>query len=402
MSLYSPLQHKRDIRLLRIQPASRISTLSVTFEVYSLDSDVQFTAVSYVWGSPTPPSWIKCNGHDVSITGNLWDVLSQLQDKSHDGLVWADAICINQSDNEEKGVQVSMMRDIYKRAANVILWLGKEEQHDRHAIRLMELFCGKHGYVANLEPRREWTLGELSLPSIDCGWMGWASLLSRPWFGRIWVVQEFLNATQSIFMSGSLGIPTALLIRCAEATATCAHIGAVVISSTANHVNMRPILLRSFAICAHQTASSIAINDVRIFDLWTRSQLLEASDPRDRVFGLLSTQTAVGMNIVDYSKTVETVYMDIARIALTMPVPATDYHRTSPCALPPGPWGSAPQRVSRFLACRTQTSHSSGLPSWVPDWRPAGFTFVPLTRYYPGSAYFTHAYQHATIFGKVL
>lgn len=39
--------------------------------------------------------------------------------------IWIDAICINQSDDAEKSVQVAMMADIYAGAKNVIVWLGE-------------------------------------------------------------------------------------------------------------------------------------------------------------------------------------------------------------------------------------------------------------------------------------
>lgn len=408
MSLYSPLHCQRDIRLLRMHSAPGASIIAITFEAYNLDSDVQYTALSYVWGLHTPPSFITCNGQRTPITPNLWDVLFQLQNEAHEGLVWVDAICINQRDNEEKANQVSMMRDIYKRAANVIFWLGKQEQYDRDAVRLMRVFCETHGYgtthefVSDLKPLRKHHLEELSLPTNGCGWYGWASLLSRPWFGRIWIVQEFANATRSIFMSGPLKIPTKLLIRCVNATAICASIGEAVSAHSRAAASMITIILRSYAVGLYEIVRSQAgDSSIRIFDLWTRSQLLEATDPRDRVFALLSTQTAVSLDLIDYNKTVENVYMEIATIALTMPLAAENWSTVSASPLPTYRCMSGPQRLSRFLACKAQTPHSSALPSWVPDWRPAGFNFVPLTRYYHGSTFFEHQYEHATICGKV-
>ena len=37
---------------------------------------------------------------------------------------WIDAICINQEDDLEKSSQVALMGEIYKEAANAIVWLG--------------------------------------------------------------------------------------------------------------------------------------------------------------------------------------------------------------------------------------------------------------------------------------
>jgi hypothetical protein len=266
----------------------------------------------------------------------------------------------------------------------------------------MHVFVKTHKVHSDLESLRGKSLNELGLPSYDCGWIGWASLLSRPWFGRIWIVQEFLNATQSVFMSGDLRIPSDLVVWFAFATGACAAIGEVVASCNGNIRNNRDIILRSFALGLDEHVRAITGDeDTRIVDLWTRSQLLGATDHRDRVFALLSTQTAVNMDIVDYRKDVATVYREIASIALTIRVAQTDWSRTAPYNLRPSPRAKNMQRTSRFLACKTRTQHLPSLPSWVPDWRPAGFRFVPLTRYFPGIAWFTHNYSHATVNGKV-
>jgi hypothetical protein len=399
--LYYRLERRRDIRLLCIKSESGGKSIEVDLTVLELDSDVQYTALSYVWGDPFPQSWILCNGHSVPISHNLWEVLSCLQKQGFNGLLWVDAMCINQKDNKEKSIQVNMMRDIYKRAANVIFWLGLEQPYDKAAIGLLEVFLKNNKVHSELEPLRGKPLQELGLPSQDYGWIGWASLLSRPWFGRIWIVQEFLNATQSEFMSGALSIPRDLLVWFAYATGACAAIGEVVARHDDNIRRDRDIILRPFALGVDQRARALeADDDTRIVDLWTRSQLLGATDQRDRVFALLSTQTAVKMDIVDYDKDVETVYTEIASIALAIPVRETTWHRTTPCNLRPSPWAKGLERVSRFLACKTWTEHS-GLPTWVPDWRPSGSGFVPLTRFFPGTARFTHDYSHATVNGKV-
>jgi hypothetical protein len=40
--------------------------------------------------------------------------------------LWIDAVCINQQDVTERSEQVKMMREIYERATEVIVWLGEQ------------------------------------------------------------------------------------------------------------------------------------------------------------------------------------------------------------------------------------------------------------------------------------
>ena len=215
-----------------------------------------------------------------------------------------------------------MMRDIYKRAANVIFWLGEQERYDDDAVRLMKTFFKQHTCRWGLERDRAKTLKELGLPSFDIGWFGWASLFSRPWFGRVWIVQEFLNAKNSVFMSGALEIGTELMVHCAFATGVCTAVGEAFMCHSRNAHDAKRLISRLMALSIDQSSSWITGDDgVRIFSLWCRSQQLEATDPRDRVFALLSTQTAVGMGMIDYSKDEATVYTEIATRALNIPVP---------------------------------------------------------------------------------
>jgi hypothetical protein len=47
--------------------------------------------------------------------------------------VWADALCINQTDEEEKGHQIRLMKHIYSRAEQTYAWMGKGEVDGSHA-----------------------------------------------------------------------------------------------------------------------------------------------------------------------------------------------------------------------------------------------------------------------------
>jgi hypothetical protein len=266
----------------------------------------------------------------------------------------------------------------------------------------MNFFFKNHPEPNNWEDFRDKSLDELGLPQADDPWSGWASLLQRPWFSRVWIVQEFLNAKESVFMSGAVEIRREVLVHCAHATGVCSAIREIVTKYSREPRAALTLIDRALAVSIYQVPpEKHPDGGTRIFGLWTRSRLLEATDPRDRVFALLSTQKAVPLDIVDYTKDVVEVYTQIAKIALTLPIRKTKEDPTVQSTLNPWPLGGESQITSRFLACKTRSSHGSNLPSWVPDWRPSDVKFVALTRFYVGTTLFEAPYQHAVFENKV-
>ena len=52
--------------------------------------------------------------------------LRRLRDPVDSLVLWVEAICINQKDNNEKAHQVAMMREIYSSCQKMIIWLGED------------------------------------------------------------------------------------------------------------------------------------------------------------------------------------------------------------------------------------------------------------------------------------
>jgi hypothetical protein len=95
-----------------------------------------------------------------------------------------DAVCINQQDLLEQGVQVRMMWDIYAAAERVVLWLGSIT---RDSTKAMENF-GKKAAQTRLAAREGFRCrchaGDgLTHPDR----VGVQNLIARQWFTRVWV-----------------------------------------------------------------------------------------------------------------------------------------------------------------------------------------------------------------------
>jgi hypothetical protein len=116
---------QKQIRLLHLAPSlDHESRLECSFSLASFDGDVNYEALSYVWGDVTPVKPISLGGKEVLITKNLHSALSHLRYNDRERILWADALCINQSNMVERTHQVSLMSLIYSRANLVVAYLG--------------------------------------------------------------------------------------------------------------------------------------------------------------------------------------------------------------------------------------------------------------------------------------
>ena len=106
---YRPLDpSKTEIRLIELFP--RTTNTSTQRERAprcnlihaSLDDKLDYVALSYTWGDPRDTEIITVGHSSVSVTRNLHSALEHLQYGKMVRVLWIDALCINQSDNEEK------------------------------------------------------------------------------------------------------------------------------------------------------------------------------------------------------------------------------------------------------------------------------------------------------------
>jgi len=65
-----------------------------------------YEAISYCWRDPQDITAIRYNGNQLRIPFNLAAALRGLQQMDEPHYLWADAICINQSDPLDKAMQV--------------------------------------------------------------------------------------------------------------------------------------------------------------------------------------------------------------------------------------------------------------------------------------------------------
>lgn len=221
-SALNPLRHQLPITgssdLARILELSPLDTSASTVVLRGrlitirLDQPPGYAAVSYVWGLPEYTHSITLNdSYTLPITEILFGALRELSlDEANAGglSLWIDQVCINQTDDSEKTSQVHMMSRIFSQARLVIGWLSPANSDSNEAMDLFRYFSlnssepekATLGQALCRRLKLEWTTGQedhsVNLFEYERNSAGLAcvGLLYRPWFKRLWVIQELVLA----------------------------------------------------------------------------------------------------------------------------------------------------------------------------------------------------------------
>ncbi|KUI62076.1 Heterokaryon incompatibility protein 6, OR allele [Cytospora mali] len=154
ISMYIPLLQDRELRLIDIYPGHFADPIrALMYHAVLSEADGQpFEALSYVWGSTLEPVKMfvevqppdgHVREHEFFIGQNLAAALRHLRNVDSPRIIWADALCINQQDYDERAKQVLMMGDIYRLTCRVVAFLGPERDDSDHALSFIEHIGGK-------------------------------------------------------------------------------------------------------------------------------------------------------------------------------------------------------------------------------------------------------------------
>ncbi|KAF1957067.1 HET-domain-containing protein, partial [Byssothecium circinans] len=126
------------IRVLKLKLGTAYMEIRCSLVHISLGDEehIPYEAISYTWGKyyANPlhdgrvagqlSQYIVCNGTWTRVSSSLSHALQTFRLPDRARILWADALCINQQDDEEKSYQVGLMQSIYRRAAHVLVWIG--------------------------------------------------------------------------------------------------------------------------------------------------------------------------------------------------------------------------------------------------------------------------------------
>lgn len=130
--LYQPIK-KWQTRLLRLHPGEgdteiRVDLLTVDLiyldegvVIHDDNEHVTYEALSYCWDSTVLSNQILVNDRATLVTQSLGNALAHLRRPLQPRLIWADALCIDQHNDDEKAAQVQNMFLIYGQATQVVV-----------------------------------------------------------------------------------------------------------------------------------------------------------------------------------------------------------------------------------------------------------------------------------------
>ncbi|KAJ4250157.1 hypothetical protein NW762_011970 [Fusarium torreyae] len=279
-----------------------------------------------------------------SIGRNLADALRHLRQESGSRIIWADALCINQNDPEERASQILRMGDIYTLAQRVIVWLGPEAANSNIAIDAIERLSAQIDFSTFDTDAKDNTLNveygcdawvkdrNMALPLTQAEWRAIADFLSRNWFKRLWVRQEITLAnSNAIVMAGGRIVEWNRLV---GATILIHSNEALPLVTIPDNI--------AFKRAITNVTSFRKIKAMRGFDsLIMATYQCKCSDDRDRVYGLLGIiDPSMAAKITpDYTKPAINSYSSLALAAI-------EYY----------------QRLDILNLCE-----SAREPTWVPD-----------------------------------
>ncbi|XMA14771.1 hypothetical protein WAI453_007562 [Rhynchosporium graminicola] len=353
---YGLVPNQNSFRVLELLPGGESDQITCLLHLVDWSNPPEYEAISYAWGNAKDLEVIICEGKEIKVTRNLHSGLCHLRYLDRSRILWADAICINQTDIPERSSQVTQMLKIYQTAKTVIVWLGPDspENYAKYAIDSIQtiaaFLCQKVGisvsdlgsigdlYQEVIFKNREF----LPLPN-ECHFSNeymWKALIwfySHSYFTRVWAVQE-INANN------------ARVLHCGTATTDWDSVALV-----AGYIIMETAFSKRFGFTGAKCwfAAIMTTDRIRQPKNWLSMLYLTSnfasSDPRDQIYGLRGLMhLSGGAKLVapDYGKSEVEVYRDS--------VEAGFIHF---------------QNTDVLLYCT-----GFGTPSWIPRWdRPMLF-----------------------------
>jgi len=405
---YPVLSHHDSIRMLTLARLDDDGVLRAHLSCARLCDRPKFSALSYVWGEPSSedPS-LMVNGQPYKVTRSLHAAVSYLASSENNSNLWIDQISINQEDESEKIQQVRLMSNIFSQARVVIGWLGLPVSSDQLAFDFFRILGCSTNNLLSIPDLVEGTNGELPFAQAtrnltDAGLIedmehpfhpnsvigrATATLCQRPWFRRLWVVQEATLAEVLEIRCGNLTISSQEFFDGVEALCSTVSDPPMEALHSQYHNALRlSQLIAKVKSCEEQSFPYLA-HRLSIWDC------TKAQDRLNALYGIVFRHSettpwfhpSYSVSAPDLYKSFAVSHIDLTR--------RLDILHFAGCVDSDGPdFGNI---TGSF--CTRDTGDTDRTPSWIPDWRiklrPLALTTIygehrrPLTASLPMADY---------------
>jgi hypothetical protein len=358
----------REIRLIELLPAGTLEdSLHCELTQARLDDHPPYEAVSYHWGGLELTHEISLNATVIKITKNLDEILRYLRDTSRSRMLWVDALCINQDDVKERSHQVTLMKEIYQSCVVDIVWimpgskyvswedlrdgfdlLEKIHAHDPKTLGCMQENTHCHnslkrpGTDKNGEQKPRYTLSYAEKKCLQAVFSH-----AKVW-KRVWVMQELSCAPKIQLRARTDSFDWALLSNfLGDKNYADAFHGPF------GHGTMHPVIgsifgrIKSIENQRRLVQDTTSGRQSKLMDVLARFRGTEASDVRDKIYGLLGLVSGPIDIKVDYSLSAGDVFAGVSAAIFNL-----DGNLDLLCQ---GPWHSNGE------------NRLKDLPSWAAD-----------------------------------
>lgn len=335
----------QEIRLIELAKLSPFSKPLCTLLIVPLDRAPDYEAISYTWAGQPPDHYVELvHNKWIRVTENVFKIIHDMASFRARRYLWIDAICINQSDLDEKRSQVEMMGDIYTNATAVVAWLGGSSDVPAVEVpRMLNLLNRiKYCIPSHEELRAGLEQGKHFVGSRE-SWEAFHRFIGHPYWKRVWIIQEMVLAREvTIFFAGQY-IP----------------LGYIEEMFPLEHEVFREVMIRESTAFGLSLLDSgeLEFNMIGLIRMQIQRQMwiplasairtthsFKCSDPRDKAYGLMALINPDERLPADYTISPEEVFTRVASEIL----------RRGGVVLDQAGIGYLRQLNS--------------LPTWVPDW----------------------------------
>ncbi|PVH84323.1 hypothetical protein DL98DRAFT_512693 [Cadophora sp. DSE1049] len=282
---------ENEIRILDILPHGSDSPqalLKCEVRVVNLSDKPVYDALSYRWGDPGSRRCILVDDQEVFVTDNLHAALLRLRQEDEKKTIWIDQLCIDQKNQEEKVVQVRLMREVYSNCHRCLIWMDEisESVRQSDAEAVLDVLS--------------W-MADRSLPVPPCtasssAFEGPIHALSsigvgvHQWWDRVWTVQEAILPSTKVFLWGPFRLSWETLTKCSyvwTGTGLPAELSDMMWKPKSPDLSAIMDRTLGWLFCNViwiNSAHSQYEEPVQTIIKWCGRQ---ATDPKDKVFGLL-------------------------------------------------------------------------------------------------------------------